>query len=320
MYNVGIIGLGGMGQKMLADMVAHDSFAVTAIWDPDTAAANTVVAEYPGLKISTNADELIADPDVDLVYVASPPQSHRGYFLSAIESKTPVYCEKPFGVNVTESADLLAQIERAELPHVLNFNHGNARGSTHIEEQITSGAMGDVVGIEIAVHLNQWPRAFQESATWLAKREQGGFTREMLSHWLYLSRRLLGEGKIVHAHVKFPADGTSAETHLMAELDFSGIPVFIRAATGGAGPVGTEYTVRGSKMSYRLHSGGRISASDGGPWTEQFTEIADIDDKDRQRTLDGVAGRLRGEDINMPTARDGFEVQKLVEQLLAADE
>lgn len=320
MYNVGIIGLGGMGLKMLADMAAHDLFSVTVIWDPDTATVSTVVAAYPGLKISTNADELIADPDVDLVYIASPPQSHRGYFLSAIKSKTPVYCEKPFGVNVTESADLLVQIERAELPHVLNFNHGNARGSTHIEQQMISGAMGDVVGIEIAVHLNQWPRAFQESATWLAKREQGGFTREMLSHWLYLSRRLLGEGKIVHAHVKFPADGTSAETHLMAELDFSGIPVFIRAATGGVGPAGTEYTVRGSKMSYRLHSGGRISASDGGPWTEQFTEIADIGDKDRQRTLDGVAGRLRGDDINMPTARDGFEVQKLVEQLLATIE
>ena len=181
-----------------------------------------------------------------------------------------------------------------------------------------SGAMGDVVGIEVLVHLNQWPRAFQETATWLAKREQGGFTREILSHWLYLTRRLLGEGDIVHAHVKYPADGTSAETHLMADLDFSGVPVFIRAATGGAGPAGTEYTVRGSKMSYRLHSGGRISASDGGPWAEQFTEISDIGDKERQRTLDGVAARLRGEDINMPTARDGFEVQKLVKHLLAA--
>ena len=71
-------------------------------------------------------------------------------------------------------------------------------------------------------------------------------------------------------------------------------------------------------MSYRLHSGGRISASDGSPWTEQFTEISDIGDKERQRTLDGVAARLRGEDINMPTARDGFEVQKLVKHLLAA--
>ena len=136
MYNVGIIGLGGMGQKMLADMAVHSSFTVTTIWDPDpdSAAASAVIAKHPSMNISANADELIADPCVDLVYVASPPQSHRRYFLSAIEVKTAVYCEKPFGVNVTESTELLGEIERAKLPHVLNFNHGNARGSTHIEK------------------------------------------------------------------------------------------------------------------------------------------------------------------------------------------
>ena len=307
-----------MGQKMLADMQTHEAFAVTTVWDPDAAAAQAVTDQYPGLQISADAQSLIADPDVQLVYIASPPMSHRAYFLQAIELNTAVFCEKPFGVNVAESADLVARIEDAKLPHVINFNHGNARGSTHIEAQMASGAMGGVTGIEIMVHLTEWPRAFQKTAGWLATREQGGFAREILSHWLYLSGRLLGHGEIVHAHVTYPADGTSAETHLTAELDYAGIPVFIRVATGGAGPVGTEYTVRGTRMSYRLHSGGRISASDGGPWTELFTEIPAIGDKDRQRTLDGVAGRLSGDAIKMPTARDGFDVQKLVEKLLTA--
>ena len=112
MYNVGIIGLGGMGQKMLADMAVHSSFKVTTIWDPDpdSAAASAVIAKHPSMNISANADELIADPGVDLVYVASPPQSHRGYFLSAIEVKTAVYCEKPFGVNVTESTSFWVRL------------------------------------------------------------------------------------------------------------------------------------------------------------------------------------------------------------------
>lgn len=64
MYNVGIIGLGGMGQKMLADMAVHSSFTVTTIWDPDpdSAAASAVIAKHPSMNISANADELIADP------------------------------------------------------------------------------------------------------------------------------------------------------------------------------------------------------------------------------------------------------------------
>ena len=138
----------------------------------------------------------------------------------------------------------------------------------------------------------------------------------MLSHWLYLTRRLLGEGKISRAHVAYPADGISAETHLSAKLVFGGVPVFIHATTGGAGPIGTEYTVWGEKRSYRLHSDGRISSSDGGPWREKFTDMADIGAADRQRNLDGVARRLNGEIINMPDAADGLAVQELIEALL----
>lgn len=318
MFKVGIIGLGGMGQKMLADMSMHDKFSVTTAWDPDDRACRAVRDHAPNLVIAAGADEMIANGDIDLLYIASPPKSHRAYFLSAIESGLAVFCEKPFGVDVAESAELLDRIEAAKLPHVINFNHGNALGSTHIEQQIRNGSLGDVVGVDIFLHLSQWPREFQKTADWLSKREQGGFTREIISHWLYLTRRLLGDGTINQAHVSFPDDGISAETHLTAELDFGGIPVFIRAATGGAGPAGTEYTVWGSKKSYRLHSGGRMSCSDGGPWQEQFTDVADIGANDRQRTLDGIARRLQGESINMADAADGLAVQRLVEALLCA--
>lgn len=316
MFNVGAIGLGGMGQKMLSDMSAHPAFSVAVGWDPSPQSCAEAIALFPDLKIADSAEDIIADTNIDVLYVASPPNSHREYFLQAIERRLPVYCEKPFGVDIAESDDLVRRIKAANLTNIINFNHGNARGSTHIEEQLNTGAMGEAVAADIVIHLSEWPREFQKAATWLGRREQGGFTREMVSHWLYLSRRLLGDGVIRRAHITYPDDGTTAETHLTAELDFSGVPVFIRGATGGVGPVGTEYTLWGSKKSFRLHSGGRISSSDGSPWQELFTDISNLSDKDRQRTLDGVAARLNGEDNKMPTAAEGFAVQKLVEALL----
>lgn len=315
-FDVGIIGLGGMGQKMLSDIVVHSAFNVVSAWDLNAESCAAAATAHPSIRIADNATTLIADTGIDVLYIASPPNSHRDYFLAAIARDLPVYCEKPFGVDLAESEDLVARIEAAGLPNVINFNHGNARGSTHIEEQLTSGEMGDVVGADIMIHLSEWPREFQKAATWLAHREQGGFTREMVSHWLYLTRRLLGDGTITCAHVTYPDDGISAESHVTAELDFGGIPAFIRGATGGVGPVGTEYTLWGTKKSFRLLSGGRISESDGSPWQELFTDIPDLSDQDRQRTLDGVAARLNGEVNKMPTAADGFAVQKLVEALL----
>jgi len=316
--NVGIIGLGGMGRMMLADMLVHNGFTVSVVWDRNVAACLDCQQQNPGLRIAADASELINDPSLNLVYVASPPNSHRAYFLEAIDANVPMFCEKPFGVDLDESQDLVAKIEKAGLPHIINFNHGNALGSTHIESQLKSGAMGQIVGVDAFIHLTTWPRAFQKSATWLGRREQGGFTREMLSHWLYLTRRLLGDGAITYARVIYPEDGISSETHLTAELDFNGVPLFIRVATGGAGPVGTEYTVWGDRKSYRLHSGGHISSSDGGAWMEEFTDLGDIGARDRQRTLDGVIARLNGGAINMATASDGFAVQKLIEALLAS--
>lgn len=317
-FNVGVLGLGGMGQKMLSDMAVHPHFNVSAGWDPSSDSCAETNTVFPDLVIANSAAEIINDADIDVLYVASPPNSHRAYFLSAIDRGLPVYCEKPFGVNIAESEDLVRRIEVANLSNIINFNHGNARGSTHIEEQLNAGAMGEIVGADIVIHLSEWPREFQKAATWLGRREQGGFTREMVSHWLYLTRRLLGDGIISRAHVTYPNDGITAETHLTAELDFGGVPVFIRGATGGVGPVGTEYTLWGSKKSFRLHSGGRISSSDGGRWHEEFTDIPNIGDQDRQRTLDGVAARLNGEDNKMATAADGFAVQKLVEGLIAS--
>jgi 1,5-anhydro-D-fructose reductase (1,5-anhydro-D-mannitol-forming) len=316
--NVGVIGLGAMGQKMLSDMNIHSAFKVISAWDPNPESCTAVATAQPSVRIADDAGSLIAESGIDVVYIASPPNSHREYFLAALERNLPVYCEKPFGVDLTESEDLVNRIESAGLLNIINFNHGNARGSTHIEEQLASGDMGQVVGADIVIHLSEWPREFQKEATWLAHRKQGGFTREMVSHWLYLTRRLLGDGTITRAHVSYPDGGTLAETHLTAELDFSGVPAFIRGATGGVGPVGTEYTLWGTKKSFRLQSGGRITQSDGGPWQELFTDIPNLSDKDRQRTLDGVAARLNGEINKMPTANDGYAVQQLVEGLLAS--
>ena len=316
-YNVVIIGLGGMGRMMLADMLGHDKFAVAGAWDPNDEVRGHVRANYPDLRIAADAGELIGGAAVDLVYVASPPNTHREYFLAAIEAGVSMFCEKPFGIDIAGSRDLLERIESAKLRNAINFNHGNALGGSHIENQLRNGEIGRVAGVDVFVHLTRWPRDFQRTATWLASREQGGFTREMLSHWLYLTRRLFGDGRLVRARVTYPDDGVSAETSLTAELDFGGVPVFIKAAVGGAGPVGTEYTVWGSRKSWRLHSGGRISSSDGGDWTGEFSDVEDIAGGDRRRNLDGVAALMSGAPTTMPDAADGFAVQKLIESILA---
>jgi 1,5-anhydro-D-fructose reductase (1,5-anhydro-D-mannitol-forming) len=91
-YGIGIIGLGIMGQRMLSNMLLHEAFDVVAIFDPDQIS--------PDLPYINSADELIVHPDVDLIYIACPPEHHGGYAIAAAKAGKPVFCEKPLGINV----------------------------------------------------------------------------------------------------------------------------------------------------------------------------------------------------------------------------
>lgn len=316
-HRIGVIGLGAIGRVTLSSMVAHDDYEVISAWDPDDAACAGLRKAHGEVKITSDAQSLIDDERITAVYIASPPVTHAPYVRAAAEAGKCILCEKPLGVDIAESEELVAFVAQKDVPNVINFNHGNATASCHVESQLESGAMGDVVGVDIFIHLTEWPRAFQSHAAWLAGSEQGGFTREMISHWVYLTRRLLGEGKILNAHVRRPDDSILSETRLLAELEFGRIPAVINAAVGGAGPVGTEYTVWGTKKSFRLHSGGRISATSNGTWQEEFTDIEDISQTDILRNIGAAAKAFRREPVKVPTLADGLAVQKVVETLIA---
>ena len=318
-HDAGLIGLGAMGQAMLEAMAAHPRFRPLLAWDPDRDACGRAKARVPGLAIAESPEALIEESRVSVVYIASPPATHAAYLQAAAGAGKAIYCEKPLGVEVAESEAAVAAVETAGLANAINFNHGNALASTEVEAALRSGDVGAVAKVDIFIHLVAWPRPFQSHAAWLAGRAQGGFTREMVSHWLYLTRRLLGEGRILRSDPRFPSDPGLAETRLLAELDFGGVPVVINAGCGGAGPIGTEYTLWGSRRSFRLHSGGGLLTSDGGAWRETLSEVEDITALDKARNLDTAALRFDGEASPLPELKDGLAVQRLVEALLDAE-
>lgn len=316
-HKVGVIGLGAIGLVTLSSMVDHEEFEVVCAWDPDVAACKALRNTHSQVEIAENADVVINDPRVSAIYIASPPLSHGVYIRAAAEAGKCISSEKPLGIDITESEDLVALVKDNDIPNVINFNHGNATASCHVEKALKAGEMGDVLGVDIFIHLTHWPRDFQAHAIWLAGREQGGFTREMISHWVYLTRRLLGQGKIINRQIHFPDDPKLSETRLLAELEFGGVPTVINAAVGGAGPVGTEYSVWGTRQSYRMHSGGRISSTQGDAWEPLFTDISDLGTIDIDRNITAAAKAFRREQSKTPTLADGLAVQRIVEALIA---
>ena len=100
---------GIMGRRMVGNLLRHPQFTLTGAWDPAASARNTVAKEFSEVPIMGNASSLITSAETDLVYIACPPQWHKEYALAAIAAEKPIFCEKPLGVDVTESEDLVAR-------------------------------------------------------------------------------------------------------------------------------------------------------------------------------------------------------------------
>ena len=86
--------------------------------DVDPARARSLVSRYKGLYATIDPDEIINDPDIDLVFIASNHASHALYAIKALDAGKDVHIEKPHVVSIEQLRDLYAALERNPQCHV----------------------------------------------------------------------------------------------------------------------------------------------------------------------------------------------------------
>jgi predicted dehydrogenase len=320
-HGIGIIGLGIMGERMLATMTTHGGHRVVSAWDPSPTAMARLKAQHPDVWAVASAEALITDPAIRCVYIASPPASHLAHAGLAFAGGKVVFSEKPLAVDLAEAAAMTERVEREGLAAAINFPFASAPAVRAIVAALQSGELGRIERVEISTAFAKWPRDWQAAASsWLALRKEGGFTREVVSHFLFLTRRALGPIEIERARTEYPPDGRTAETALSATLRAGGIPVTL---TGGVGTTAVidenNWIAYGEKGALRLHNWYSLSRRQGdGAW--EHVDFGPGTDRERSymAQLDSLALMLDGKPHSLATFREGLEVQTAVERLLAA--
>jgi predicted dehydrogenase len=313
--SVAIIGLGIMGRRMLEHMGLHAGYEPVALWDPDAHACNAAQALAPDARVTASAEQAIEA--ADLVYLACPPVPRKAYALAAAATGKAVFLEKPLGVDRAQSEQLVAGLAAHGVPAAVNFTQAAGPALTGVAAAARSGAMGEIVGADIVVNYAAWPRAWQKQADWLRFRAEGGMTREVISHFLFFSERILGPLSVVWARPSYPHDQALCETHLLARLETADArPVTIMASVGGAQPDRQELTIKGSLASRRITDFYVDSLSDGGP----FVELGERPDDPRavslKAQLDDLLLCLDGKPNRLATPQEALRVQVLVETML----
>jgi predicted dehydrogenase len=317
--SIGLIGAGIMGERLLRAILDQSPplLRVAGIWDPAPAAMARMAREFPAIVQPADAATLIAASDC--VYIASPPASHLGHARAALAAGKAVFCEKPLAVDL---ADARAFVAEAGGRGAVNFPFASSLAVATLRDWIAEGAIGTPSGISIEVAFATWPRSWQvDAAAWLDATAQGGFTREVVSHFLFLSRRLGGRLHGLEGRARFPEPG-KAEREIEATLRAGDIPVTLKGSVGTTAKDDHNiWMIEGDRGAIRLcdWSIAERRAADGS-W--QRAEGALPQDKARplalKRQLEGVVRLTRGEPHHLATLAEALEVQEIVEAILAS--
>jgi predicted dehydrogenase len=189
----GIIGCGDVTEVKSGPgfRLARDS-ALVAVMRRDGAKAADYAKRHGVPRWYDDAEKLIRDPEVDAVYVATPPSLHLEYALRVAEAGKPCYVEKPMARSHGECRRMIEAFERAHKPLFVAYYRRALPRFVRAKELIDDGAIGRVTGCRYRMSRVYRPNP---PAQWRldAEHSGGGIFLDIGSHVLDLLDHLLSE-------------------------------------------------------------------------------------------------------------------------------
>ena len=315
MTKVAIIGLGIMGRRMLQHMRIHEKFEPNYLWDPDKNACEKAIEVDTESKIMDGPEEAINA--ADLVYLACPPKVREAYAIDAVKKGKALFLEKPLGIDVEHSKNFIERLKNFNVPLAVNFTQAAGLALNELLHAKSNGELGEMIGVDIIVTYPKWPREWQKEADWLRFKAEGGMTREVISHFLFFSERVLGQLELKWAKVVYPKDDLLCETDVLARLETQdGKCVNILASVGGVQPDRQEMTIRGTKTSRRVSEFYKDFESNGGEFLPLRNEPKDPRAVSLKAQLDHLFLNYKRMPNQLASLDEAYRVQTLIEAIL----
>ena len=162
----------------------------------------------------SNASELINSPEVDAVYIATPPDSHARYAIEAMRAGKPVYVEKPMARNFAECREMLKVSEETGMPIWVAYYRRTLPAFLKAKELIETGVIGKPLMVNIKLYKQAEERhQTKEEMHWHVFPEisGGGYFFDLASHQFDYLDFIFGEITEVKGNAKNIAGLYSAE-------------------------------------------------------------------------------------------------------------
>ena len=193
---LGVIGCGGFGWFALQQFAQVPGVRLAAIAGTHRPAAELAVRRF-GIPNVGEVERLLADPQIDLVYVATPPFLHYSQAMLALRAGKHVLCEKPLALNMAQAEEMLALARASDRLMVANLIQRYNPLFCRVQRLIESKVLGEVLH---AYFENYASDENLPPEHWFWDREKsGGIFIEHGVHFFDLFAGWLGEGEVVAA-------------------------------------------------------------------------------------------------------------------------
>ena len=329
---VGIVGLGraGFGMQTQELLARPGMYEIVAGCDLSPKQRRRFGDKVPGAKLYARAEDLFADPRVELVSVATRTPTHVELAVAALRAGKLVMDEKPIATTLAGARRLVA--EGKKHPGKLFFRHNRRfeAAFNDVQDVIASGLLGEIEEIRLCRH------NYARRDDWQTIRAEGGgqllnWGPHLVDHALQF---LGGRPDFLHAELRRIAAVGDAEDHVhlllrrgagpLVEIEISGgaamkAPVYFVLGSRGALVSDNEKTLRlryldpKKKLPARRATTGLMDSFGRGetlPWIEETREVR----KDLRPDCiwDALHGHLRGGKPFRVTTEEAFEVMRVL--------
>lgn len=186
----GIIGVGDVCEtKSGTPMMQISNSTVKAVMRRNADKAKDYAKRHGIAKWYDDADKLLNDPEVNAIYIATPPSTHAEYTLKAAAVGKPVYVEKPMARSHKECLLMVDACKKANIPLFVAFYRRTLPNILKVKELIDSGAIGEIRSVDICVQMtieNKIVGTHDLPINWRVDPEisGGGYFYDLASHQL----------------------------------------------------------------------------------------------------------------------------------------
>lgn len=198
--NWGFIGCGEVTERKSGPAFnLVEGSRVVAVMSRSSEKASSYAQRHNIPRWHTDAQSLINDPEVNAVYIATPPSSHATYAIMAMKAGKPVYVEKPLAASYVDCQRVMRISRETGVPCFVAYYRRKLPYFDKVQELLQEGAIGKVVNVQIRFSVP--PRDLDYNSTNLPWRVQrdiagGGYFYDLAPHQLDLLQEFFGP--IVH--------------------------------------------------------------------------------------------------------------------------